>query len=77
MYNIENESEFLSINNITLAYSMTTHKAEGSQFKYVISFLNGKINPFVTINNMYTNFSRAEEHLDIVTESLELINAAC
>uniref|UniRef100_A0A6C0BD29 AAA+ ATPase domain-containing protein n=1 Tax=viral metagenome TaxID=1070528 RepID=A0A6C0BD29_9ZZZZ len=77
MYNIQEEAEFISINNITLAYALTTHKAEGSQYDYIIFFLNGKINPFVTINNVYTGLSRPKKHLDIVTETIELLNAAC
>ena len=77
MYNIQEEAEFININNITLAYALTTHKAEGSQYDYTIFFLDGKINPFVTINNVYTALSRAKKHLDIVTETIELLNSAC
>jgi ATP-dependent exoDNAse (exonuclease V) alpha subunit len=35
------------------------------------------MNSFVTINNVYTACSRAKEHLDIVTESLKILNSAC
>lgn len=77
MYNIQEEAEFLNINQIAFAYAITTHKSQGSQYDYVIFFLNGKINCFVTVNNVYTAVSRAKKHLDIVTSSMELLNAAC
>lgn len=77
MYNIADDAEFIIIDSITLAYSITTHKSQGSQFPYVIAFLDGKLTPFVTVNNVYTMLSRAQDHLDIVTESIELINNAC
>ncbi len=77
MFNIAEDSEFINIDSITLAYAITTHKSQGSQFPFVIAFLDGKINPFITINNVYTMLSRAQDHLDIVTESIELINGVC
>lgn len=77
LYNINEEAEFLNIKNLCLAYCITTHKGQGSQYDYVIYFLDGKINSFITVNNIYTGISRAKKHLDIVTESICLINAAC
>lgn len=77
MYNIQDEAEFLNITQICLAYALTTHKSQGSQYEYVIFFLNGKFNAFVTVNNVYTGLSRAKKHLDIVTSSIELLNSAC
>lgn len=77
MYNIQEEAEFLNINQICLAYALTTHKSQGSQYEYIIFFLNGKFNAFVTVNNVYTGLSRAKKHLDIVTTSITLLDAAC
>ena len=77
LYNIGEEAEFLNIKNLCLAYCITTHKSQGSQYDYVIYFLDGKICSFVTINNIYTGISRAKKHLDIISESIGLINAAC
>ena len=77
LYNIGEEAEFLNIKNLCLAYCITTHKGQGSQYDYVIYFLDGKIQSFVTVNNVYTGISRAKKHLDIVAESIALINAAC
>lgn len=77
LYNIAEEAEFLNIKNLCLAYAITTHKGQGSQYLYTIYFLNGKINPFVTVNNVYTGLSRAEILLHIITESIELLNSCC
>lgn len=76
MYNINEDAEFLNIKYLTLAYAITTHKSQGDQFEYVIYFLSGKRNMFVTINNIYTGMSRAKAHLDVVTESRDLIHSA-
>lgn len=76
MSGLEYDAEFLNIKNIFLAYALTTHKSQGSQYDNVIFFLNGKFNSFVTVNNVYTALSRAKTHLDIVVSSLELINSA-
>ena len=77
LYNISEEAEFLNIKNLCLAYAITTHKGQGSQYPYTLYFLNGKINPFVTVNNIYTGLSRAESLLHIITESIELLNSCC
>lgn len=77
MYNIQEEAEFLNIKQICHAYALTTHKSQGSQYEYVIFFLNGKFNVFVTVNNIYTAVSRAKKHLDIISSSVELLNSAC
>lgn len=76
MCNIVSDSEFLNIEQITLSYALTTHKSQGSQYENVIFLLNGKHNPFVTINNVYTAISRAKKHLDVISTSIELINEA-
>jgi hypothetical protein len=75
MYNIKEESEFLNIKTICLAYALTTHKSQGSQYEFVIFFLNGKFNCFVTVNNLYTGLSRAKTFLHIISESMELLNS--
>lgn len=77
IYNIKEEAEFLSIKSIALAYALTTHKSQGSQYVYTIFFINGKINYFVTVNNVYTGVSRAKKFLHIITETIELLNSAC
>lgn len=77
LYNIGEEAEFLNINTVTLSYTISCHKSQGSQYDYTIYFLNGKMNCFVTVNNVYTGISRAKKHLHIITESVELINNAC
>lgn len=77
LYNIGEEAEFLNIKNLCLAYAITTHKSQGSQYDIDIFFLNGKMNCFVTVNNVYTALSRAKGLLHIITESVELLNNAC
>lgn len=77
LYNISEEAEFLNIKNLSLAYCVTTHKSQGSQYEYVLFFLNGKVNSFVTVNNIYVGLSRAKKLLHIITESIQLLNSAC
>lgn len=78
MYNIADEAEFIIINdNLTLCYYINTYKAQGDQYDFVIFFLSGQPNPFCNIPNIYTGFSRAKEHLDIVTQTEELLNLSC
>lgn len=77
LYNISEEAEFLNIKNLSLAYCITTHKSQGSQYEIVIFFLSGRINSFVTVNNVYVGLSRAKKLLHIITETVQLLNGAC
>lgn len=81
MTTLDSDAEFSNIKNISLAYAVTTHKSQGDEFQYVIYFnpVNSNSrrgNTFVTINNLYTGMSRAQVHLDVITEDLDSINAA-
>lgn len=77
LYNIGEEAEFLNIKNLCLAYAITTHKSQGSQYDIDIFFINGKMSSFITVNNVYTALSRAKGLLHIITESIELLNNSC
>lgn len=77
MSNVDNDHEFCNIKNISLGYALTTHKSQGDEFENVIYFICGKYNFFTTLNNVYTGLSRSKLHLDIITESEELLNRIC
>lgn len=77
LYKVADEAEFISVESICLAYALTTHKSQGSQYDIVIFFLTGKLSTFITVNNVYTACSRAKNLLHIMTETIELLNSAC
>jgi exodeoxyribonuclease V alpha subunit len=61
--------------NLDLAYAITTHKSQGSEFKRVVYLLN-KSNTF-TINrrNFYTAVTRAREHVHLIADQQGLAAA--
>lgn len=55
--------------SIDLAYALTTHKTQGSEYKHVIYVLN-KSSYFVqTRANLYTGCSRAREFVTLITDT--------
>lgn len=55
---------------LQLCYSMTIHKSQGQEFKYVVMLLNDFM-----LNNreiIYTGATRAKEHLKVITNTLLL-----
>lgn len=71
------ENEFLAIEHIKLAYSITTHKSQGSEYPICLYFLNGEANYFVSYKNIYTGMSRARNKLIVMAKSEALLNSAC
>ncbi|WP_287717342.1 ATP-dependent RecD-like DNA helicase, partial [Microcystis sp. M31BS1] len=61
--------------HVDLAYAITTHKSQGSEFKRVVYLLN-KSNTF-TINrrNFYTAITRAREHVHLIADQQGLAAA--
>ena len=56
----------LSIDELCLAYAMTVHKAQGSEYKAVLLAFENNSNLFLTKNLVYTAFTRARDQLVIV-----------
>jgi exodeoxyribonuclease V alpha subunit len=49
-----------------LAYAITVHKSQGSEFSNVILFLPDKINPVLTKELLYTGVTRAKENTLVI-----------
>lgn len=58
--------------NIALAYALTTHKVQGSEFKCVVVVLNKSSLFAQSQQNFYTACSRAKERCVVVTDQVSL-----
>ena len=69
---IDYESESIkykrSLSDIDLAYAITVHKSQGSQFPHVIVMLSGKMHTLSNRNILYTAMTRASESLIVYVE---------
>jgi exodeoxyribonuclease V alpha subunit len=54
--------------NVDLAYAITTHKSQGSEYKRVIYMLNKSTVYMQNRKNFYTATSRGREHVHIITD---------
>lgn len=61
---------------LALAYALTVHAAQGSEYREVIVVLTGGSPAFVHRGMLYTAFSRARERLTVLGEA-PLIHALC
>lgn len=60
--------------DLDLAYAITTHKSQGSEYKYVVYILN-KSNLFmINRRNTYTAVTRAREHVHLIADQKGLSN---
>ncbi|BDR56156.1 hypothetical protein KIMC2_07180 [Xylocopilactobacillus apis] len=64
------------LNQLTLAYAISIHKAQGSEFKTVIVTMNGRFDTMLRRNLLYTAVTRAREHLYLVGDLATFIRAA-
>lgn len=64
------------LNQLTLAYAISIHKAQGSEFKTVIVTMNGRFDTMLRRNLLYTAVTRAREHLYLVGDMSTFIRAA-
>lgn len=55
--------------DIDLAYALTTHKTQGSEYKRVIYVLNSSTFFVQTRSNFYTAVTRAREHASVITDA--------
>lgn len=53
---------------IELAYSMTTHKAQGSEFDSIIYLMHRSMAWMLNRNNFYTGVTRARKHVTVITD---------
>ena len=76
----ENEDEISyepdELNQLTLAYAISIHKAQGSEFKTVIVTMNGRFDSMLRRNLLYTAVTRARDHLYLVGDLTTFIRAA-
>jgi len=60
---------------IDLAYVLTTHKAQGSEYQHVIYLLNKSTSYAQSRRNLYTGMTRARKHCTIMTDQQSLIRS--
>lgn len=61
---------------IHLAYALTTHKCQGSEYRKVVYVMNKSQTMQLTRPNLYTGITRAREHVHLVTD-LPSLSRAC
>ncbi len=54
--------------SLDLAYAITTHKSQGSEYKRVVYILNKSNAWMISRRNFYTAASRAREHVHLITD---------
>lgn len=54
--------------DIALAYVLTTHKCQGSEYKRVCYLMNKSVTMMLNRRNLYTGITRAREHVDLITD---------
>ncbi|CAM3128054.1 ATP-dependent RecD-like DNA helicase [Leuconostoc rapi] len=64
------------LNQLTLAYATTVHKAQGNEFKVVIMALTTRFGLMLNRNLLYTGITRAKEALILVGEYEAFLHAA-
>lgn len=60
---------------IELAYAITTHKAQGSEYNNVIYVMNKSIMFMLARENFYTGITRARQSAQVITDSTALMNS--
>ena len=58
--------------DLDLAYVITTHKAQGSEYDRVMYVMNSSRSWLLNRKNFYTAISRAKSHVAIVTDQKAL-----
>ena len=62
--------------SLQLAYAVTTHKSQGSEYKHVIYVLNKSAYMMLNRPNFYTAVTRARNHVHLVTDPQSMQTAA-
>jgi exodeoxyribonuclease V alpha subunit len=58
--------------DIHLAYVVTTHKAQGSEYDHIVYVLNKSMLAMMNRKNMYTALTRARKHATLITDMASL-----
>lgn len=54
--------------DVSLAYAITTHKSQGSEYKRVVYILNKSNSWMISRKNFYTGITRAREHVFLIAD---------
>ena len=67
-----------SLNDITLAYALSVHKSQGSEYdSVIIPMLANQVCPLFKQNLLYTALTRAKKHIILVADSTQKAIASC
>ena len=66
----------LDLEHLVLAYAMTVHKAQGSEYNTVITTISFENGPMLVRNLMYTAFTRAKENVVFIGDEDALLSAS-
>jgi len=58
--------------DLDLAYAITTHKSQGSEYKYLVYIMNKSNSYMLSRRNFYTAVTRAKEHVHIIADQVGL-----
>lgn len=61
--------------NVELAYALTTHKCQGSEYSHVVYVMNKSMFALQIRPNFYTGVTRARNHVTVVTDARSMTNA--
>ena len=73
---IEETYTRLDLDHLVLAYAMTIHKSQGSEYNTVITSLTFDNKPMLVRNLMYTAFTRAKEKVVFIGDEDALLSAS-
>ena len=66
---------YSDIDNIQLAYAMTVHKSQGSEYNYVILFMNDNHGIMLQRNLFYTAITRTKNKLFLISDDRSVARA--
>jgi exodeoxyribonuclease V alpha subunit len=74
----KSDSDELFVHYLSHAFAMSVHKSQGSEYKFVILYLEnkGNFNNFLNINLLYTAITRAKQTLWVVCDKKTLAQAS-
>ncbi len=76
IFSMGGNTEFVSLNNITLAYCITTRKSQGSGYHTCTFFVDdGPVPYFINRRVAYTSCSRARKKLNVCAENEDKLNS--